>query len=110
MIYEFACDGCKVLNEVKRPIHLASEGAACPVCNEPMRRIIHAPALLNREKPGTVANHMDRELKHANGRASAFNYYRNAEQIGGDHWRKIRSETLTSELKSVQTYKKVNQL
>ena len=110
MTYEFACDDCRILNEVNRPMSMASEGAACPVCNDSMRRIIHPPALLNREKPGSASVHLDRQLKHADGQASTYNYYRNAEQIGGDHWRKVKSETLTSELKEIQTYKKVNQL
>lgn len=110
MIYEFACDECRIVNEVSRPISMASEGAACPVCNEPMRRIIHAPALLNRQKPGTAASKLDRQRMQADGTANAYAYYRHHEQIGGDHWKKIKSETLTSELKGMQAYKKANQL
>lgn len=53
MTYHFACDDCRVSTTLERPIEHASLPAACPICNEAMRRIFYAPAMLNRQKPGT---------------------------------------------------------
>lgn len=53
MIYDFACDDCRIVTEVERPVEYAGLAAACPVCNGEMRRIFHAPRLLGRSKPGS---------------------------------------------------------
>jgi putative FmdB family regulatory protein len=53
MTYDFACDDCKIVTEVDRPVDQAGLAAACPICNCEMRRIFHATPLLGRQKPGS---------------------------------------------------------
>jgi hypothetical protein len=53
MIYSYACDECRILNDVSKPIFMAGETAVCPICNEEMRRIFFPPRVLNRSKPGS---------------------------------------------------------
>ena len=60
MIYEFACDDCKIVTDVERPIERSGDLAACPVCNQTMRRLFFAPRLFNRAKPGTFKHHPDK--------------------------------------------------
>ena len=107
MKYVFVCEECKIVTEVDRPVSLAGEDEGCPVCGEDMRRLYFPPALLNRQKPGSVRVAMDRGLKQADGKASVYKALHDAEQVGGDRWRKVRSETLSSELKQMQTHKGV---
>ena len=107
MIYSYACDDCRVLNDVSKPVSMAGEAAACPVCGIDMRRVYYAPALLNRKKPGSIRVALERGIKQADGKASVLKALHDAEQVGGDRWREVRSQTLSAELKQMQEYKKV---
>ena len=53
MIYDFVCHECRLTNQVERPMERAGDSAACPVCNEDMKRIFYAPKMLARHKPGS---------------------------------------------------------
>jgi hypothetical protein len=53
MIYDFACDGCRVITELERPVSMAGLPEMCSWCGEEMRRIFYAPRLLGRSKPGS---------------------------------------------------------
>jgi len=94
--------------EVDRPVEQASHFAHCPQCGHTMQRVFFAPTMLNRQKPGTVKSFLDREVRRGEGKANALKALRIAEQRGGEHWRKVRSETLTSELKEMQAYRKAH--
>jgi len=80
----------------------------CPVCDQEARRIFTPLTVLNRQKPGTTSAFLDRGLKSADGKASVLAGLRAAEQIGGDHWRKVKGEMLSSELKEIRRYKVEN--
>jgi putative FmdB family regulatory protein len=53
-VYEYFCEECGMVEEVLRSISQSSNGLGCFNCANPnMRRIFHAPAVMNRQKPGS---------------------------------------------------------
>lgn len=96
--------------QIDRPIEQASHFAHCPQCSHTMRRVFFAPAVLNRKKPGTSKRFLDAARSRGEGPANTYAALQIAEQCGGEYWRKVRGETLTSELEEMKTYKEVNGL
>jgi putative FmdB family regulatory protein len=94
MIYDFACDECRIVTQVERPVSLAGEAAACPVCGQDMRRLFYAPKLLNRSKPGTFKH----DRCKLDGWADRVATLRNIEEKQGsralENFRKNCGETL----------------
>lgn len=43
-LYEYACDGCRAVHELRQRIS-DDPLRACPRCGQPVRRLISAPAL-----------------------------------------------------------------
>lgn len=42
MIYEYACDACKIKFDVHKPVSAYARQEKCPRCREGARRVIHA--------------------------------------------------------------------
>ena len=52
--YDYACDGCGAMFELERPMTSSSAPAACPVCDQPGRRVYAMPRLLLKADPRDV--------------------------------------------------------
>jgi len=53
MIYEFACDKCRLNLDFDLFVSQSGSTMSCPKCGKDMRRVFYAPRLLNRQKPGS---------------------------------------------------------
>lgn len=104
-IYEYVCDECGCVESQLRAMTDHSAPVGCPNCTATMRRLFTPPAVMNRSKPMSTARALEARLKQADGRAGVFHALRTAEQRGGDEWRKVKSETQSSELRAMRRYK-----
>ena len=89
-------------------MNLAGIPEKCPVCDQEARRVFTPLPLMGREKPGSITAMLDRGRKQGDGNANSLYAIHQAEQIGGAHWRKIKSEIAPGELKSLAKYKAEN--
>lgn len=104
MIYEFVCHDCKIVTDIERPVERAGDLASCPICNEPLVRIYHAPRVLNRHKPKPFS--WDKKKMDAwDDRLAGF---RNAESQGVQALKSLRQSFGEQVYQKVLHHKKEN--
>lgn len=86
---------------------LASESAACPVCNEPMQRVFRPLPVMNRQKPGTMKSFLNRKWAE-DGRVGVLAAYKAAEEKGATFYREWMKDNDASEAVEMKQFKRVN--
>lgn len=106
--YVYSCPKCSKTKEQNKHVDLRHVTPTCGWCGQKMTLKIGGMTLLGREKPGLGSTRIERGLKEADGDASVYHTLRNDESIGGDHWKKVKSEHDPGMLKEARDWGKAN--
>ena len=109
MTYEFACDDCKWIVNVDRPVDQAGMPSNCPTCGEQMRRLFFPLPMLGRQKPGTGRGSLEKMPRAGSGMANTYAQYKIDEQKGGEHWAGIQRNSAV-DLREMKAFKEANSL
>ncbi len=82
----------------------------CGWCNVKTKLTMQAMAMLNREKPGTVAAAIDKGRRTCNGDASVYATLRNDEAKGSNHFQQVKKDLGSGAVKESLDWGKANGL
>lgn len=108
--YVYRCPQCDRCQEKIKHMDLRYSAPQCGWCGIKTKLIISGFALLNRQKPGTVAAAIDKGRHTCDGDASVYATLRNDETKGGNHWRSVQKDLGPGAIKESLDWGKANGL